>query len=263
MRSASILRIAIVLVAVLLWTAIASAQAGDAVLEISGRVRIEKKVEKLIRKRFFLFRGGLEANKALVDKMKSASVTSRECFYCTKSASPEFLAWLKAEDCESPYCRAITADDAKKVPEFQTAYQKGLRQFRNKPDLSLQWLTTNLPSPFLSGLYDQRKAAFDSIVGQTRAVQSSMTDSVSVKAIFINVPVAPQSPATSEKFLATNVVPIEFNGKAYLWACEVELSGSKKSTLVLQVPDPGKTVRNCEVVVKELPKCTGGTCSAQ
>src|SRR6187397_2834764 len=89
------------------------------VLEVNGRIKVDGKQERLKRKRFYLFRGGLAANKALIDRMRTAEFVSRDCFYCRMGASPEFRAWLKAEDCESPFCRAITADDAAKVPEFK------------------------------------------------------------------------------------------------------------------------------------------------
>src|SRR5688500_5145867 len=99
------------------------------VLEINGRIKIGTKQERLKRKRFYLFRGGLEAHRALVDRMRTSEYISRDCFYCRLNASPEFRAWLKVEDCESPFCREITADDAARVPEFKTAMAKGSREF--------------------------------------------------------------------------------------------------------------------------------------
>lgn len=231
-------------------------------LEVSGRVKIGGKLEKLTRKRFYLLRGGLDANKSLVEIMKAASVTSRDCFYCAQKASPEFIAWLKAEECESPYCRAITTEDTKKVPEFQAAYDKGLKQFRNKAPIAQQWLTTNLSPDLRDGFYKQQKASINSILGTIKSVQSSMTDSVSVKAIFIDIPLNTGGKPT-ETFLVSNIIPLEFGGKSYLWACEVEIGSAKKVTLALQVPDAGKTIKKCEVVVKDLPKCSGGVCEAK
>src|SRR5687768_9956158 len=93
-------------------------------LEVAGRVKFAGKVEKVSRKRFYLFRGGLDSNKALVDRLRTAEYVSKDCYYCRAKASPEFVAWLKAQDCESPYCRAISDEDAKTVPEFRIAYQK-------------------------------------------------------------------------------------------------------------------------------------------
>lgn len=233
---------------------------GTGSLEVTGRVKIAGKVEKLTRKRFYLFRGGLEANKALIDRMKAAAVVSRDCFFCSQKASPELIAWLKAQDCESPFCRAVTEEDSKKVPEFQAAYQKGLKQFGGKPAIAQQWLTTNLAPAILSGFYDQRKTSIEGVLAGTKPLQSSMTDSVSVRAIFIDIPIAS---AKAETFLISNIIPLEFGGKSYLWACETDISPSKKVTLALQVPDPGKTVKRCEIVVRDLPACKDGSCAAK
>jgi len=256
-----ILRLLVLIVLLIPAGTVAAQSSGS--LEVTGRVRIGGKAEKLVRKRFYLFRGGLESNKPLVDKMKAASIVSRECFYCTQKASPELIAWLGAEDCESPYCRTITSDDAKKVPEFLAAYQKGLKQFRNKPAVAQQWLTTNLAPNLRDGFYRQRKASIETMLGGVKPLQSSMTDSVSVRAIFIDIPLMLEGGKATETFLISNVVPLEFRGKSYLWACEVEMGKSKKVTLALQVPDPGKTVRKCEVIVKDIPACAAGTCAAK
>jgi hypothetical protein len=231
-------------------------------LELAGRVKIGTKVEKIKRKRFFLFRGGLESNRALIDRMKAAAVTSRDCFYCQMKASPEFVAWLKAEDCESPFCREVTAEDTKSVPEFSAAFKKGLTQYRNKADIAQKWITTNLAPGLRDGYYLQRKAAAETVLQAVRPLQSSMTDSVSVRAMFIDIPLN-LGGKTTETFLISNVVPIEISGKSYLWSCEVEIGPTKKVLLPLQVPEPNKTVKKCEVTVRDLPACTAGACGAR
>jgi len=175
-------------------TVVLTAQSGS--LEVSGRVKIGTKSEKITRKRFYLFRGGLDANKALVEKMKATSTTSRDCFYCQLKASPALIEWLKAGDCESPYCRDISKEDSEKVPEFQAAYQKSLTQYKNKPDVAQKWLTTNLAPDLRDGFYRQRKSATDTILGGVKPIQSSMTDSVTVVAIFIDIPVKAEAGKT-------------------------------------------------------------------
>jgi hypothetical protein len=232
-------------------------------IEVNGRVRIAGKQEKLVRKRFYLFRGGLEANRALVDRIKATTVVSRECFFCSQNASPELIAWLRSQDCESPFCRAISANDAKTVPEFKTAYESGLKKYRGKDNIALEWLTTSLPPGLVNGFYRQRKTATDTALGGVRAMQSAMTDSVSVKALFVDVPVKLEGSAKTEAYLISNIIPIEFQGKSYLWACEVDVAPSRRATLALAVPEPGKTIRKCEVVVRDLPPCTGGSCPAK
>src|SRR6476469_7518824 len=136
----------------------ASAQApAKSSLVVKTKITIAGKKVELSRKRFYLFRGGVDTNKALVERIKDASYTSRDCFYCQKRASPEYIAWLRVGDCESPYCRDITADDVAKVPEFKAAYQKSLVQYKNKADVAQKWVTTNIAPDLRDGYYLQRK----------------------------------------------------------------------------------------------------------
>ncbi len=231
-------------------------------IEISGRVSVAGAQVKLKRKRFYLFRGGLEANKAMIERIKAASVTSRDCFYCKAKASAEYTTWLKSGDCESPYCREIEGQDIEKVPEFQAAYQKGLKQFRGKPNLAQKWLTTNLTPALRDGFYRDRKTLTTGLLGAAKPLQSSMTDSVSVVAIFIDIPLNIAAGKKTETFLVSNLVPIEIGDKSYVWACEAEISVGKKVKLPpLPLADTSKIVKKCEVVVRDLPKCTVGSCA--
>ena len=229
-------------------------------LEVNGRIKVDGKQERLKRKRFFLFRGGLAANKPLVDRLRSTEFVSRDCFYCSIKASPEFRAWLKAEDCESPFCREITAEDAARVPEFKAAMDKGSTQFSRKPALAREWLTTNLAPELRDGFYLQRKSAIDRVLAGVKPLMSGMTDSVSVKAMFIDIPVAPPAGKSTETFLVSNITPAEVGGKSYLWACEVEIGPDKKAVVSLPVPEPGKKPGKCEVFVKDVPVCDGQSC---
>ena len=232
-------------------------------LEISGRVKIDGKQERLKRKRFYIFRGGLAANKALVDRLRAAEFVSRDCFYCRMNASPQFRSWLKAEDCESPFCRDITAEDAARVPEFKAALDKGATQFARKPALAREWLTTNLAPALRDGFYLQRKSAVDRVLAGVKPLMTGMTDSVTVKAIFIDIPVAPAAGKSTETFLVSNIAPIEVGGKSFIWACEVEIGADKKAVRSLPVPEPGKRADKCEVFVRDLPACDGQSCPAK
>lgn len=253
-----------VLLAVLMspfWAATVDAQDRGS-LEISGRVSAQGQQVKLKRKRFYLFRGGLDANKEMIERIKAASVTSRDCFYCRAKASAEYTAWLKTEDCESPYCREITTDDIAKVPEFQAAYQKSLKQFRNKPAVAQKWLTTNLTPTLRDGFYLDRKNLTTGLLGGVKPLQSSMTDSVSVIAIFLDIPLNLAAGKKTETFLVSNLVPIEIGDKSYVWACEAEIGAGKKAKIPpLPIADTSKLVKKCEVIVRNLPKCETGSCS--
>ncbi len=244
--------------------AISSALAQDAPtgsLEVTGRIKIGKDTEKVTRKRFYLFRGGLAENKPLVDRLKSAKIVSRDCFYCNIKASREYIEWLKGGNCESPFCRSITAADIAKVPEFQAAYQKGVKQFKNKTDVATNWVTTNLSPELRDGFYKDRKAIVNGFLGDIKPVQSSMTDSVTVKAIFIDIAVNPKPGKSTETFLVSNLLPIEIGTKSYVWACEVEIGTNKIAKLTpAEAPETSKLVKKCEVIVRDLPVCDAGTC---
>lgn len=228
-------------------------------LEVTAKPRIGTKQESLDRKRFYLLRGGLEANNALIEKLKASNPISRDCYYCELQASPEYMAWLKAGDCDSAYCREITADDVVKVPEFKAAYQKSLVQYGNKPSIAQKWLISNLASNLRNGFYEERKSFIDRLLGGIKPIQSAITDSVNFKAVFIDIPLK-ESEAT-EKFLISNLVPIEIGEKSYIWACEVEVGSEETATLKLQVPEKDTPVQKCEVIIRDLPACRAGSCA--
>lgn len=244
--------------------AISSALAQDTPkgsLEVTGRIKIGKETEKVTRKRFYLFRGGLGDNKPLIDRIKAAKVVSRDCFYCDLKASREYIEWLKTGNCESPFCRSISAADIAKVPEFQAAYQKGVKQFRNKSDVATNWVTTNMASELRDGFYKDRKTLLTGLLGEIKPIQSSMTDSVTVKAIFIDIAVNPKPGKITETFLVSNLLPIEIGAKSYVWACEVEIGTNKIAKLTpAEAPETSKLVKKCEVIVRDLPVCDSGTC---
>lgn len=252
-------------VSAVILAAVGSAQTAPSlgVLEVNGRVKVEGKQERLKRKRFYLFRGGLAANKALIDRLRTAEFVSRDCFYCRLKTSPEFRFWLKAEDCESPFCREITAEDAARVPEFKAALAKGTQQFARRPNIAREWLTTNLAPGLRDGFYLQQKSAIERVLAGIKPLQTGMTDSVSVKGIFIDIPVAPPSGKTTETFLISNISPAEIGSRSYVWACEVEIGPDKKAIRSLPVPDPGKRAAGCEVFVRDIPVCEGESCTAR
>ena len=238
-----------------------SAQATGSLI-VNGRAKTTSKTVVLKKKRFYLFRGDREANKALIERLKAASVTSRDCFYCQLKASAEFMQWLKAGDgnCESVHCREITQEDITKVPEFQAAFQKGTKPFAKKPELAREWLVTNLEPGFRTGFYDARKAMIDGLLKDLPAdrlpVQSAMTDnSAAALANFSSIPLS----AAVEKFVFANLVPIEIGDKSYVWVCDVEI-GKDKKTPILDAPDASKVIKKCEVIVRDLPVCKAGSC---
>ncbi len=232
-------------------------------VEVTGRLKIGTKQEIIVRKRFYLLRGGLEANNPLIEKLKASDFLSRDCFYCQMHVSPEYLAWLKAGNCESAYCRDIETEDIAKVPEFNAAYQKGLTRYGNKPSIAKKWLTTNLEPKLRDGFYEQRKSLLDTLLGGINPIQSAMTESVHSKAVFIDIPLTEGETGgkATETFLISNLVPVEIGEKSYIWACEVEVGSEKTATLRLHIPEKDKPVKKCEVIIKDLPVCSTRSCA--
>lgn len=231
-------------------------------LVVNGRAKTASKTVVLKKKRFYLFRGDREANKTLIERLKAANPTSRDCFYCGLKASAEFMDWLKTGDgnCESVHCREITQEDIAKIPEFKVAFDKGTKPFAKKPALAREWLVTNLEPGFRSGFYNVRKTMIDDLLkdlpNDRLPVQSGMTDnSAAALANFSSIPLN----AASEKFVFANLFPIEIAEKSYVWICDVEI-GKDKKTPILDAPDASKVVKKCEVIVRDLPVCKAGTC---
>jgi hypothetical protein len=219
-------------------------------IKVQGKgVKIGSKKEQPFRKRFYLLRGGLEANKALVERLRAVEPASRDCFYCRSKASPEFIDWLREKNCETPYCREITAEDVKKVPEFLAAYRKGLTQFR-RPELARKWITTNLPAGLREGIYRQKKTLLAGLLGDATPIQSVMTDSNNADANFIDIPMGEKR---AEKFFVSNLLPVEMDGKGYIWVCEIEITPGKLASLPLHT-------KKCETIIRPLPVCTAGSC---
>ncbi|HEX3101644.1 MAG TPA: hypothetical protein VHQ01_07630 [Pyrinomonadaceae bacterium] len=230
-------------------------------LDVQGKaLKIDGKSGAVSRKRFYLFKGGLKDNQDLIARLRTAEIKSRDCFYTQMKASPQYICWLQAENCESPFCRTVATADIPKVPEFQAAYNAGLTKFRGLKTVADDWILTNMPAPLVSGFFDDRRALTTSLLGGLKPVQSTMTDSVTIKAIFIDLAIAPPTGKKTDTFLLSNIQPLEFGTKSYVWACEVEVGTEKKA--VFNLPDPTKPPKTCEVVIRDLPVCKTESCKA-
>ncbi len=241
---------------------VASAQAEPAVGSIVVRAKNVRGSQRakipLSRKRFYLFAGGLADNKDLVDSIRAAEITSRDCFYNSLKASPCFISWLNEGNCESPFCRAIKREDIKGVKEFESAYAKGLVAYRNKPDLALSWMINNLPPDLTSGYYRQQRSFVEKITASRKPLQTILSTAAGAEATFAGVPVT----GKSTKYLVSNILPVEIDKKAYTWACEIDVQAAKPSNLILALPlDPKR--KNCVLVEKELKTCSVEACNKQ
>jgi hypothetical protein len=231
---------------------------------VNGRLRVNNKVTLLKQKRFYLIRGSKDDNKPLIDRLETADLKSRDCYYCALKVSSGFMDWLHDGDgtCESPYCRPIIPEDINKVPEFKAAADRGAKQFNKKPVIGQRWLVTSLDRSLSSGFFDTRAAYLRSVLAGTVPVAEAMTDNgSSVQALFANVPLG--SAEGTSKFLVSNLVPIELGQRSYIWVCEINLGTEKLVKQTLEAPDASKTSKNCQIIVRDIPKCDAESCPQQ
>lgn len=226
------------------------------VIRLKVKYKASDVSKDLPRKRFFLIKGGLEENKALIEKMKQTDLVSRDCYYRSLGASETLIKWLKDNDCESVYCREIeekylTGSEA--VPEFQTAYSQGLRDFKT-PELARRWIATNLSTELRNGFYNRKQEVINALLAQaesasTTKVMSVMTDRKGT-AYLTDI-----EPGT---YTISNLVGSETEKTSILWACEkevkaVDLATAMKRPVTLSNEKDPKL--KCEIVERPLPAC--------
>lgn len=226
-------------------------QAARGVLRLKVKYKSGESTKELSRKRFFLIRGTLEENKTLIEKLRQTNMISRECYYRSKGASEGLIRWLKENDCESVYCRTIderhlTGSDA--VPEFQTAYDKGLREFKTTV-LARLWLTVNLPPVIRSGFYDEKQKAINALTESKANVASVMTDRHG-SAYLTDV-----EPGV---YTISNLVASETEKTSILWACEKEIKATDLATAIRRpfvLTNEKDPKVKCEIIERPLPVC--------
>ncbi|MDX6613417.1 MAG: hypothetical protein QOD75_2603 [Blastocatellia bacterium] len=229
------------------------------VVRLRVRVKLDETSKRPVglgRKRFFLIKGSLAENKALVQSIEQRPVVSRDCFYRGIGASPMLIAWLTQGDCESIYCREVAAGDLEgpnAVPEFQQAVAAGEKEF-GSPELARKWLAVNLRDEVRSGFYKRQQQDLQALLKQTEAasgakVISVMTDQNGT-AYFTGL-----EPGT---YLISNLLPSEIGNRAVLWNCEVTVKpgdlATEKPFLISNPANKEKNVR-CMAIEKPLPAC--------
>jgi hypothetical protein len=241
----------------------AAARSDTGSLEVNVKnVKIGGKPAKISRKRFYIFSGGLSDNAALVGRIKSAEIASRDCYYKGLQASDQYICWLQAENCESPFCRVVdpaTLDQNDKlhfVPEFFAAYNKGIPLFKGKSDIARDWILTNMDDKLVNGFYREQQQVLTTVLGGAKPSASSMTDTPGIRTIFLDIPFAGSE--TKKKFLITNVLPIEIGGKSYVWTCEKDVEPGKKAII-----DLSRTGKTCEMTERPIKTCATAPCQQQ
>jgi hypothetical protein len=231
-------------------------QAPRGVIRLKVKFKTGDVTKELPRKRFFLIKGGLTDNKNFVDQLKAIQPMSRECYYRSKGASQALIKWLDDNDCDSVYCREIEEkylSGSEAVPEFQAAYNHGLRDFKT-PQLARRWLAVNLPAEIRDGFYNQRQRVITDLITQAEAatrtrVMSVMTDRKGT-AYLTDI-----EPGT---YTISNLVGSNTGRTSILWACEkevkaVDLAIAMRRPFTLSNETDPKV--KCEIVEQPLPVC--------
>lgn len=230
--------------------------ANRGVIRLKIKYKTGDLTKELPRKRFFLIRGSLADNKPLIEKIKQIDVIPRECYYRSHGASEALINWLKENDCDSIYCREIEAKyltGSEAVPEFQAAYNQGLREFKT-PELGRRWLAVNLPAEISDSFYKRKQEIIDALIKQSEdatrtKVMSVMTDRKGT-AYLTDI-----EPGT---YTITNLIGSETAKTSILWACEkevkaVDLAVAMRRPFTLSNENDPKV--KCEIVERPLPAC--------
>ena len=229
--------------------------ANRGVIRLKVKYKTGEVTKELPRKRFFLIKGTLEENKSLIERIKQTDPMSRECYYHSKGASPALIKWLGDNDCDSVYCREIeekylSGNEA--VPEFQAAYNQGLRDFKT-PELARRWLTVNLAADIRDGFYNQKQRTIADLISLAEAaartkVMSVMTDRKGTAYL---------TDIEAGTYTISNLVGSETEKTSILWACEKEVKAGNLAIamrpLILSNEKDPKV--KCEIVERPLPVC--------
>ena len=224
------------------------------VIRLRVRVKVGDATKGLPRKRFFLIKGSAEQNKSFIDTVEHQTTLTRECYYRRLGASEALVKWLKESDCESVYCREITAEDLggpDGVPEFQTALLAGEKEFGNR-DLARKWLTVNLPENIRDGFYQSRQRDLRALIKQAETVSGASVLSVmgdrNGTAYFTDIEPGP--------YLISSILPIEIANTFVTWNCALTVKPGDLATerpfLISNKQD--KNVK-CVGIEKPLPVC--------
>jgi hypothetical protein len=229
-------------------------QGARGVVKLRVRVKEGEAIKGLARKRFFLMKGSLEQNKGVIVASEQSTPISRDCYFRSAGASEALINWLKANDCESVYCREIQPEDIEgpaAVPEFVNAVNAGEKELGSK-ELSRQWLAVNLPEKLRSGFYKARQNELDTLIKKAEATSGSklhsvMTDRKGI-AYFTDL-----EPGT---YTISNLIQTETGATTLAWNCEVQVKPGDLATEKAFLISNRKEVNvKCVAVEKPLPVC--------
>lgn len=182
----------------------------------------DDKVTQLARKRFYL--SSCPFN---LDKLPSAARgPSRRAYYAGVKASPQLVKWLEDNNCDTVYCRELTAaevgcksGEAVCVPEFVGSYEEALRKLKGDTELARRWVTNYGPlaaAELRVGFYEQKMKWLDAVVKEAEraaslpagTIRTAMTDRRGV-AYFYDL-----CPGT---YYVSTIAPVEVEGERIVW----------------------------------------------
>ncbi len=175
-----------------------------ATIKLRAELTVDKKKTPIKLKRFFLLRKDVETintgtNQSL---LFTGALLSRTAYYTRAGASPQLIAWLQNNDCDTPYCREFNRDDLT-VPEFRLAYNRGLTLYKNDEAQALKWLTVNLPDSLRIGYYNLKAPRTEDFARQAGIAAAVVTNEKGI-AYLPNIPPG--------DYYVSNVMPLEIVG---------------------------------------------------
>jgi hypothetical protein len=190
-------------------------------------------VTQLARKRFYL--SSCPFN---LDKIPTgARAPTRRAYYSGIKASPQLVKWLEDNNCDTIYCRELTAaevacksGEAVCVPEFVSSYEEAMRKLKNDAELARKWVTNYGPladAKLRVGFYEEKAKWLDAVVKEAErasslpagTIRTAMTDRRGV-AYFYDL-----CPGT---YYISTLAPVEVEGEQILWeTTAINLKGPK------------------------------------
>jgi hypothetical protein len=206
----------------------------------------------LARKHFYLYSAPFN----LANKVNLKTAPMLKAYYNGVGASPQFIEWLAENNCETIYCRELTAaevtcaDSSKCVPEFISAYRNALGKLNGNQELARKWITNYEPlslAKLRTGFFEAKtewlKRAVEAIekgAGNDSRIRSTISDKDG-NAFFYDL-----CPGT---YYISSIAPIDVTGAELFWetAKPIKVEGPpdvNKAVVVTFAFPPGKDKKN-------------------